>query len=106
MNHISNIDFICGDMKEILSDDSILNKYSKPDAVILDPPRGGPHPNTIKHLLRIQAPKIIYVSCNPPLMARDIKEFTKEKYRLTEIQPVDMFPHTKHIEVVGLLRSD
>lgn len=106
MNHISNINFICGDIKEVLSDEKFLKQYGKPDVVILDPPRGGPHPNTIKHLLQIQAPKIIYVSCNPPLMARDIKEFSKEKYRLTDVQPVDMFPHTKHIEVVGLLESN
>ncbi len=74
----------------------------KPDIIITDPPRSGMHPRVCEQLGRSGAGKIVYVSCNPATMARDIA-LMQDNYRLTRVQPVDMFPHTYHVETVALL---
>jgi 23S rRNA (uracil1939-C5)-methyltransferase len=81
----------------------ITMKWGKPDVVIVDPPRSGMHPKVARKLLELSPQRIVYVSCNPATFARDVKELCSGSYRLEKVQPVDMFPHTAHIEVVGLL---
>ena len=95
-NNIRNCIFYSGDMKNIFSDEFIL-KNGKPDVIIADPPRDGMHKKVIEQLLKILAKRIIYVSCNPATQARDLA-ILKEKYNIKEIQSVDMFPHTHHVE--------
>ena len=95
-NNIRNCIFYSGDMKNIFSDEFIL-KNGKPDVIIADPPRDGMHKKVIQQLLKILAKRIIYVSCNPATQARDLA-LLKEKYNIKEIQSVDMFPHTHHVE--------
>jgi 23S rRNA (uracil1939-C5)-methyltransferase len=96
-NDIQNCQFISGDIKERLAD---LNL--KPDIIVIDPPRAGMHQDVVTRVLQIKAPKIIYVSCNPATLARDLA-LMKEQYEILEVQPVDMFPHTYHIEAVAKL---
>ena len=102
LNSIDNIDFYCGDLKDILDSDTMDN-IENPTTVIVDPPRPGLHPNTVKNLIKLSPKKIIYVSCNPATMARDIEILINEKYTIKNLQPVDMFPHTPHIECVTTL---
>ncbi|MBN2414703.1 23S rRNA (uracil(1939)-C(5))-methyltransferase RlmD [bacterium] len=105
LNSLANIEFITADMKDAISDKQELERiFGAPDAVILDPPRGGTHPKTVKHLLRLNAPAIVYVSCNPSILARDLDILCHDAYRLEALQPVDMFPHTAHIESIALLK--
>ena len=99
-NHIDNTVFYAGDMKDIFSEDFVANN-GKPDVIILDPPRAGIHPDIAKTLLRVAAPRIVYVSCNPATQARDLSAIS-ELYEIKKIQPVDMFPHTHHVENVVL----
>jgi len=82
--------------------DEFIAKHNKPDLVITDPPRAGMHKQVVATLLELAAPKIVYVSCNPATQARDI-ELLSAKYEVLKLQPVDMFPHTHHIESVALL---
>jgi len=101
INNASNCEFISSDVKEYLTafitaEAGISTSF---DAVILDPPRSGIHPKSAEYILALEPKKIIYVSCNPSTQARDIK-LLDEKYIITAIQPVDMFPHTFHIENV------
>jgi 23S rRNA (uracil1939-C5)-methyltransferase len=96
-NMISNCRFIHGDIK-----DRLPQVAAKPDVMIIDPPRVGMHKDVVKNVLEIEPEKIVYVSCNPATMARDIG-LIKDKYNLLEVQPVDMFPHTYHIESVAKL---
>jgi len=102
INNIDNINFYCGDLKNIL-DSEILEKIEKPTTVIVDPPRPGLHPNTVENLIRLSPKKIIYVSCNPSTMARDIEILASQKYVVKDLQPIDMFPHTPHIECITTL---
>ncbi len=103
-NGITNCEFFAGDMKDILTKDFIA-AHGSPDVIILDPPRAGIHPDVAKVLLEAKAPKIVYVSCNPASQARDLA-ILSPAYSITAVQPVDMFPHTQHIEnVVQLLRK-
>ncbi len=102
LNQIHNADFIAGDMKDILNKDFIL-KYGKPDVLISDPPRAGMHKNVVKNILEALPDRIVYVSCNPATQSRDINMLS-EKYSVDRIQPVDMFPHTYHVENVALLK--
>ena len=88
-------------MKDLLDSDLFV-KYGKPDVIITDPPRAGMHPNVIKHLLDAAPKRIVYVSCNPATQARDV-QMLNEKYNVVTAIPVDMFPHTQHIECVALL---
>ena len=102
INKIDNIKFYCGDLKDVLNSDAMDN-IEKPTTIIVDPPRPGLHPNTVKNLIKLSPEKIIYVSCNPATMARDIEMLVNEKYMIKELQPIDMFPHTPHIECVTTL---
>ena len=103
INDLHNIDLVLADMKDALKEtDAIIEQYGRPDIIILDPPRGGTHPDTIRHLLHLNAPKIVYVSCNPSILARDAQMLCEDKYAMKTVQPVDMFPHTGHVEVVTL----
>lgn len=101
INNISNTRFYAGDMKDVLSADFVL-EHGKPDVIITDPPRAGMHADVVDRLMEIEAPKIVYVSCNAATQARDLLVL-KEKYDIVQIQPVDMFPHTQHVENVVLL---
>ncbi|MBL0309063.1 MAG: 23S rRNA (uracil(1939)-C(5))-methyltransferase RlmD [Bacteroidetes bacterium] len=98
MNGVVNCSFYAGDVRMVLQDD-FIKANGKPDVVITDPPRAGMHDDVIKTLLGLEAPRIVYVSCNPATQARDL-QLLSEKYKVTRVQPVDMFPHTTHIENV------
>lgn len=98
LNNIHNTDFHSGDIKDLL-DDSFLDRHGRPDTVITDPPRAGMHADVTHMLLKAAPKKIVYVSCNPATQARDLK-ILSERYRIADVQPVDMFPHTMHVENV------
>ena len=97
-NGIDNCEFIAGDMKDVLTED-FIRKKGRPDVIILDPPRAGIHPDVAEVILSASPSRIVYVSCNPASQARDLA-ILGEKYRITAVQPVDMFPHTQHVENV------
>jgi 23S rRNA (uracil1939-C5)-methyltransferase len=101
VNKISHAHFFAGDVIKICDDDFFV-KHGRPDVVITDPPRAGMHEKLVNKLLEIAAPVIVYVSCNTATMARDIL-LLSEKYTVEKVQPVDMFPHTHHIECVARL---
>ncbi len=101
INNIHNTRFYAGDMKDVLTAD-FVQTHGKPDIIITDPPRAGMHTDVIQRLLEIEAQKIVYVSCNAATQARDIG-LLNEKYTVSRIRPVDMFPHTQHVENVILL---
>lgn len=101
LNKIENTLFYAGDMKDILNDDFIAH-HGRPDVIITDPPRAGMHPDVVKTILRAAPQRIVYVSCNPATQARDLEVLTAD-YELRIVQPVDMFPHTPHVENVVLL---
>ncbi|TAH07716.1 MAG: 23S rRNA (uracil(1939)-C(5))-methyltransferase RlmD [Sphingobacteriia bacterium] len=102
LNQVHHASFFAGDVIDIC-DDAFFAEHGKADVVITDPPRAGMHEKLVKKLLEIAAPTIVYVSCNPATQARDLA-LLSEKYRVTKIQPVDMFPHTLHIENVVQLK--
>lgn len=102
INNIDNTIFYAGDMKDILTAE-FIDVHGKPDVVITDPPRAGMHANVVERLLEMEAAKIVYVSCNAGTQARDLA-LLSEKYQVERIKPVDMFPHTQHVENVVLLR--
>jgi 23S rRNA (uracil1939-C5)-methyltransferase len=79
-----------------------MEENGRPDVIITDPPRAGMHADVVAQLLKVEAPRIVYVSCNPATQARDI-EMMSAKYNVVKLQPVDMFPHTAHVENVALL---
>ena len=101
INGITNTLFYAGDMKDILTDDFIA-EHGRPDVIITDPPRAGMHPDVVKTILRAAPQRIVYVSCNPATQARDLHDLDSD-YRVAAVQPVDMFPHTPHVENVVLL---
>lgn len=101
LNNIQHAEFFAGDVIDICTD-SFFATHGKPDVVVTDPPRAGMHEKLVIKLLDMQAPKIVYISCNTATQARDIA-LLSEKYKVEKIQPVDMFPHTHHIESVALL---
>jgi len=101
VNGISNTLFFAGDMKDILNKDFIA-QYGRPDVIITDPPRAGMHQDVIDTILFAAPQRIVYVSCNPATQARDLQLLDTD-YRVTKVQPVDMFPHTQHVENVVLL---
>jgi 23S rRNA (uracil1939-C5)-methyltransferase len=101
VNGIENTLFYAGDMKDILTDDFIA-EHGRPDVIITDPPRAGMHPDVVKTILNAAPERIVYVSCNPATQARDL-QLMDEQYKVAEVQPVDMFPHTPHVENVVLL---
>ena len=101
INEITNAHFLVGDVKDVLTEGFRL-KFGQPDVIVTDPPRAGMHEDVVKTILALQAERIVYISCNPSTQARDIK-LLGEKYDLKKVIPVDMFPHTSHIESVALL---
>ena len=101
INNINNTLFYAGDMKDILNRD-FIDEHGKPDVIITDPPRAGMHQDVINTILFAEPKRIVYVSCNPATQARDL-QLLDVSYRVTRIQPVDMFPHTQHVENVVLL---
>ena len=102
INGIYNTSFFSGDMKDVLTAE-FIHQHGKPDVVITDPPRAGMHESVVNRLLEMEAPKIVYVSCNPATQARDL-QLLSEKYKILKVQPVDMFPQTHHVENVALLK--
>jgi len=100
-NGIENTEFFAGDMKDVLNNDFIA-RHGRPDVIITDPPRAGMHEDVVRVILNAEPKRIVYVSCNPATQARDIA-LLHEKYDVTELQPVDMFPHTHHVENIALL---
>jgi len=102
INGVKNTKFYAGDMKDVLTA-SFIAKHGKPDVVITDPPRAGMHTDVVARLLEMESPKIVYVSCNAATQARDLT-LLAEKYDVVRIKPVDMFPHTQHVENVVLLK--
>ena len=103
INGISNTDFYAGDMKDILTDDFIA-EHGHPDIIITDPPRAGMHPDVVQTIIRTDPKRIVYVSCNPATQARDLA-MLEQYYKVEAVQPVDMFPHTPHVENVVLLNK-
>ena len=100
-NKISNCEFFAGDMKDILTE-GFIGEHGKPDVIILDPPRAGIHPDVAEVILSASPKRIVYVSCNPASQARDLAILCRD-YAITKVQPVDMFPHTQHVENVCAL---
>lgn len=100
-NHITNSSFFAGDMKDMLTGE-FISVNGRPNLVVLDPPRAGIHPDVAKVLLEAAPERMVYVSCNPASQARDLA-LLSEKYRVTKVKPVDMFPHTHHVENVVAL---
>lgn len=99
-NGVKNCTFVLGDLKDRLTKDTAwLTNHSLPDVMIIDPPRAGMHEKVVSEVMAMKPERIVYVSCNPTTQARDIK-LMANAYRITEVQPVDMFPHTYHIENV------
>ena len=103
INGINNTLFYAGDMKDILTQD-FINEHGRPDVIITDPPRAGMHGDVIDVILFAEPKRIVYVSCNPATQARDL-QLLDAKYKVTAVQPVDMFPHTHHVENVVLLEK-
>jgi len=103
INNIKNTRFFAGDIKSVL-DDQFIAENGKPDIIITDPPRAGMHEDVVKQITKTSPEKVIYISCNPSTQARDIS-LMSEYYVVTRIQPVDMFPHTHHVENVVLLEN-
>lgn len=101
INNIHNTTFVAGDMSAVL-DETFSSAHGRPDVIITDPPRAGMHPKVVAQLMALEAPKIVYISCNPATQARDLVVL-KEKYAIAGIQPVDMFPQTQHVENIVLL---
>lgn len=103
INNVTNTDFYAGDMKDLLNE-QFLDQHGRPDVIITDPPRAGMHEDVTRMILKASPERIVYVSCNAATQARDLK-ILSEKYAIKEIQPVDMFPHTMHVEnIVSLSR--
>ncbi len=100
-NSITNASFYAGDVKNMLSSD-FIKKHGKPAILITDPPRSGMHPKVVKTLLELASPKLIYISCKPATQARDLN-ILAQRYKVLKTCPVDMFPHTAHIENIALL---
>ena len=105
VNGIDNTEFYAGDMKDVLTDE-FIERHGRPQVMIIDPPRAGMHADVVKVVLNARPERIVYVSCNPATQARDLA-MMNEQYRIVAVQPVDMFPHTHHVEnVVKLVRRD
>ncbi len=102
LNHIGHASFFTGDVVDICNDD-FFDRHGRPDVIITDPPRAGMHEKLVKKILEMQASLVVYVSCNTATQARDL-QWLQEKYEVTKVQPVDMFPHTHHIENVVQLK--
>ncbi len=102
INGIINTEFLAGDIKDVLKQD-LIRKYGQPDTIITDPPRAGMHRNVVESIIETAPKRIIYISCNPATQARDI-HLLRDYYCVTGVQPIDMFPHTHHVE--NIIRLD
>lgn len=102
LNNIQHAEFFSGDVIEVCNDE-FFAQHGRPDVIITDPPRAGMHEKLVRKINEIEAPRVVYVSCNPATQARDLN-LLSEKYMVTNVQPVDMFPHTHHIENVVQLK--
>lgn len=102
LNHIENVEFICGDVEKALTD-LLEQRRIQPNVIFVDPPRRGIDKTTIQNILKVKPEKLVYISCNPATMVRDLKQL-EEKYNIKEIQPVDMFPFTSHVECIAVLQ--
>lgn len=105
LNNVSNVKFFTADLYKSFLPIVKENKIPKPEIIIIDPPRSGMHKNTVDDVIKLSPDKIVYVSCNPATQARDVKLFLDEGYKFIKMRPVDMFPHTFHIENVVLLKK-
>jgi 23S rRNA (uracil1939-C5)-methyltransferase len=106
LNGVENCSFVLGDLKEKLTKETEwMQSYKKPDVLIIDPPRSGMHPDVVDEIVKLGVPRIVYISCNPATQARDAKMLCSSRYSLRKLQPVDMFPHTYHIENVALFEA-
>ena len=103
LSGIENVEFYVGDMKKVFNEE-FISVHGRPDVVITDPPRDGMHADVVAQLLNLEAQKIVYVSCNSATQARDLA-LMDEVYKVTKVQPVDMFPQTHHVENVVLLEK-
>jgi len=103
LNGIRNVRFEAGDLKDLLTE-SFIARHGKPDVLITDPPRAGMHEDVVTRIRELAPPVIVYVSCNSATQARDLA-LLKDLYRITHVQPVDMFPHTYHVENVVRLEK-
>jgi 23S rRNA (uracil1939-C5)-methyltransferase len=101
LNGITNTEFFAGDMKDVLND-TFIATHGKPDVIITDPPRAGMHESVVAKLLELKAKRVVYISCNPATQARDMA-MMDAVYDVKKVQPVDMFPHTHHVENIALL---
>ena len=101
LNNVRNTYFICGDVRKTLQ--ALAGDRTPPTVIIANPPRAGLNAHVIRGMLRLKPRRIVYVSCNPTTLARDLKDMTARAYRLAGVRPVDMFPHTYHIECVARL---
>ena len=107
INHVVNCYFLQGDLKERLTKDNRwIGDHPRPTVVVTDPPRSGMHPKVVEQIAKLSPEKVVYVSCNPSTQARDAKLLSEAGYTLQAVQPVDMFPHTDHIEAVALLHKE
>ena len=103
-NGVMNCEFVAGDLKDLLTKDvGWKAQYPKPDVLIIDPPRSGMHPKAVEEVGEMKTPRVVYVSCNPATLARDLQLLARFGYSIGKVQPVDMFPHTYHIESVTRL---
>jgi 23S rRNA (uracil1939-C5)-methyltransferase len=105
LNNVSNVKFYVADLYKSFLPIVKENKIPKPDVIIIDPPRSGMHKNTVNDVITLYPQKIVYVSCNPATQARDVKLLLDAGYKFIRMKPVDMFPHTYHIENVVLLEK-
>ena len=105
INNIKNAYFFKGDLQNIFRVNLATKKIEKPNIIIIDPPRAGMHKKTIQDIIKKNPKKIIYISCNPSTQARDVKEFCDNNYNLKKILPIDMFPHTPHVENIAVLQK-
>ena len=101
MNGIDNVEFICGDVEDAF-DELIKKEKIRPDVIIVDPPRRGLDEKTIENIMKLKTGRVVYISCNPATMVRDLK-MMEEMYKVVQVQPVDMFPFTSHVECCALL---
>ena len=101
INNVNNAEFFVGKSEEVIPD--LINKGIIPDVIVVDPPRKGCDKKLLDSIIKSNIKKIVYVSCDPATLARDLKILSQKKYEVKEVQPVDMFPQTKHVETVCLL---
>jgi 23S rRNA (uracil1939-C5)-methyltransferase len=101
LNEVNNVSFVQGDAKDLFND-ALVEKYGRPDVLVVDPPREGLHVNVTEQMLRLLPRRIVYVSCNPATQARDLA-LMKNFYDISLIHPVDMFPQTHHVENIAVL---